>query len=143
MDPRAIKIEPPRGAAALAAGPFVLHAVTEIDADAVARLAQTQAEVHIGLALPIPAIESLDGAKRFHADERATGMGRFHFGNARAWPGDRAALKFFPKLQGLVAGGENPRRHQRLFVTGLRLAPKICLPKIHPSPVVLLKLRVA
>src|SRR5438105_13988607 len=107
MEARAIQIENARGAAALAAGAFVFHAVTEIDANAVARLTQPEAEIDIGLALPIPAIESIDGAKRFHVHQRATGMGRFHFDDARARPGDGTAMKFLPPFEGLIAGGED------------------------------------
>src|SRR5947209_11809759 len=42
MDPRPVKVQDARGAAALAPGALVLHAITEIDPDATTRLAQAQ-----------------------------------------------------------------------------------------------------
>jgi hypothetical protein len=82
MHPGAIEIENARRTAALPAGAFVFHAVTEVDADSMARLAETQAEVDVGLTLPIPAIESAGGAEGFRIDQGATGMGGFHFDDA-------------------------------------------------------------
>src|SRR5688572_507661 len=135
MDPRAIKVENARRAAAPPAGAFVFHGVTEVDTDAMAGLAEAQTEIDVGLALPIPAVESTRGAESFHIDQGATGMGRFHFDDARSRRRHRNVLKFFPQFQGLVTSGENPGWHQWLFVGALRLPLEICLPEVYPGPV--------
>src|SRR2546423_5783952 len=140
---RPVETEHARCAAAFPARALVLHAVTEIDADAPAGFPQTQAQIDVGLALPVPVIESIGGAKRFHVHQRATGMGRFHFDDPLTGRRDGRALKFLPQTQGLIAGGKNPRRHQWLLVTSLRSTEKISLTKIHPGPVSFLKLGVA
>src|SRR5438067_11666045 len=119
MEPGAVEIEHAWRAAALAARAFVLHAIAEIDADPPAGFAQTQTQVDVGLALPIPVIESIGGAKRLHVHQRTTGVGRFDFCNSRARRRGWRTLKFFPPFQGLVSRGENPRRHERLLITRL------------------------
>src|SRR3954464_13334843 len=98
MNPRPIQIEHPRRAAALSAGALMFHAVTEIDPNPVAGPAQTQAEIDIGLALPIPAVEPLDGTKSFRVHQGTTGMGCFDFYDAPSRLGDGSSLKFFPQL---------------------------------------------
>src|SRR5687768_2611270 len=69
MDPGAVEIENARRAAALPAGTFVFHGVTEVDTDAMVGLAKAQTEIDVRLALPIPAIESTRGAEGFHIDQ--------------------------------------------------------------------------
>ena len=66
-----------------------------------------------------------------------------HLGDTRGRCGRRRVLEFFPELKGLIAGAENPRRHQRLLVRALRLALEIGLPEVYPGPVSFLEFSVA
>src|ERR1700686_3131988 len=112
INPRSIKIEDPRRAAAFAAGAIVLHPVTKIYPHAITILAEPQAEIDVGLALPIPGVEAADRAERFHIHERATRVRGFHFNDPMLRPRlGRAALEFLPESEGLVSGGEEQRRH--------------------------------
>src|SRR6478672_3697996 len=56
MDARTVEVENTGRAAGFSAGALVFHAVTEIDPNPPTGFAQTQAQVDIGLALPIPVI---------------------------------------------------------------------------------------
>src|SRR5438874_11674859 len=143
MKARPVEIEDARRAAGFSAGALVFHAVTEINANAPAGFAKAQTQIDVGLALPIPVVESIGRTKRFHVYQRATGVGRFHLYNSRAGGRGRRTLKFLPPFQRLISRGENPGRHKRLLVARLLDTLEIFLAKIYPGPFSILKFPIA
>src|SRR5256885_4283033 len=104
-----IEIQYPFDAPAFPARTVVLYPIAEIHANPMTLSPKTQTKVDIGLALPIPSVESSNGAKSVQVNERAAGIGHFNIDDAL--PGRRCwiTMQSLPPRENLVAGRENPR----------------------------------